>query len=92
MKLWKSDTSKKEVQSAKGGTKLIMIVENITGHEETFSEIEKTNLENKSDSSVNYGTSVKNKTLSKIEMKTDLHVKKERETENGEKSGEKLIN
>ena len=29
----KSDTSEKEVQSAKGGTKLLMTVENIKGHE-----------------------------------------------------------
>ena len=43
----KSYTSKKEVQSAKGGTKLLMIVENVKGHEETFSEIEKTSLEKK---------------------------------------------
>ena len=37
----KSDTSEKEVLSAKGGTKLLMIVENVKGHEETFSEVEK---------------------------------------------------
>ena len=69
----KSDTSEKEVQSAKGGTKLLMIVENVKGHEETFSGIEKTNLENKKDSSVKDKTCVKDDTLSKIEMRTDSH-------------------
>ena len=36
-------TQVKKGQSAKGGTKLLMIVENVKGHEETFSEIEKKN-------------------------------------------------
>ena len=71
----KSNTSEKEVQSGKVGTKLLMIVENIKGHEKTFSEVEKTNFENKSNGNVNDETSVKDETLSKLETKSDSYVK-----------------